>query len=325
MTAYRRAGVDLEGADRHVASIAPVVTATWNERVVGGFGGFAAGLTLPPGYVEPVLMLTTDGVGTKLDLARRFNRWNGVGFDLVAMVVDDLAAAGAAPLGVVDYMAVGALDPQRDTTIVASIAAACSVAGCALLGGETAEHPGVMEPDQVDLAATALGVVEKGAELGSHRVEAGDVVIGLASRNLRSNGFSLVRAVSGDRAMQETVDGRPLMDWLMEASVIYSPAVLRAVATGKVHAAAHITGGGLIANLARVIPAGCEANVDFDTWQPPKVFQLVAEWGDLPATEMRGVLNMGIGFCLLAAPDDADELIELCDHDALVIGKVVSV
>ncbi|HUP15733.1 MAG TPA: phosphoribosylformylglycinamidine cyclo-ligase [Acidimicrobiia bacterium] len=325
MTTYRRAGVDLEGADRHVASIASVVTATWNDRVVGGFGGFAAGLTLPAGYVEPVLMLTTDGVGTKLELARRFNRWEGVGFDLVAMVVDDLAAAGAAPLGVVDYMAVGALDPQRDTAIVASIAAACSTAGCALLGGETAEHPGVMEPDQVDLAATALGVVEKGGELGSHRVGAGDVVIGLASPNLRSNGFSLVRAVIGDRDLHEIVEGRALIDWLTEPSVVYSPAVQRAVATGKVHAAAHITGGGLLANLSRVIPDGHEARVDHASWQPPRVFQLVAEWGGLPPGELRAVLNMGIGFCLITAPDDANAVIELCGHDALVIGKVAAV
>ena len=324
MTTYRRAGVDLEGADRHVASIASVVTATWNDRVVGGFGGFAAGLTLPAGYVEPVLMLTTDGVGTKLELARRFNRWDGVGFDLVAMVVDDLAAAGAAPLGVVDYMAVGALDPQRDRAIVASIAAACSLAGCALLGGETAEHPGVMEPDQVDLAATALGVVEKGAELGPHRVGASDVLIGLSSPNLRSNGFSLVRAVIGDRDLQEVVEGRPLIDWLMEPSVIYSPAVQRAVATGKVHAAAHITGGGLLANLVRVIPDGHEARVDFDAWQPPRVFQLLAEWDDFPPGELRAVLNMGIGFCLITAPDDADAVIELCGHDALVIGKIAT-
>lgn len=325
MTTYRQAGVDLEGADRHVASIAGVVTATWNQRVVGGFGGFAAGMTLPPGYVEPVLMLTTDGVGTKLELARRFNRWDGVGFDLVAMVVDDLAAAGAAPLGVVDYLAVGALDPKRDTAIVASIAAACSLTGCALLGGETAEHPGVMEPDQVDLAATALGVVEKGAELGSHRVGAGDVVIGLASPNLRSNGFSLVRAVIGDRDLHEVVEGRALIDWLMEPSVIYSPAVQRAIATGKVHAAAHITGGGLLANLARVIPDGHEARIDFDSWQTPRAFRLVAEWGDLPPVELRGVLNMGIGFCLITAPDDADAVIELCGHDALVIGSVAAV
>lgn len=322
MATYRKAGVDLKGADRHVAAIAPVVTATWNERVVGGFGGFAAGLTLPAGYAEPVLMLTTDGVGTKLELARRSNRWEGVGFDLVAMVVDDLAAAGATPLGLVDYMAVGALDPRRDVAIVSSIAAACSVAGCALLGGETAEHPGVMEPDQVDLAATALGVVEKGAELGSHRVKAGDVVIGLTSPNLRANGFSLVRAVIGDRDLQESVEGRPLVEWLLEASVIYSPAVLRAVATGRVHAAAHITGGGLIANLTRVIPEGCQALIDFAAWQPPRIFQQLAEWGDILPGEMRGVLNMGIGFCLITAPDDADGLIELGGHDALVIGKV---
>jgi phosphoribosylformylglycinamidine cyclo-ligase len=325
VTTYRRAGVDLEGADRHVASIASVVTATWNDRVVGGFGGFAAGLTLPAGYVEPVLMLTTDGVGTKLELARRFNRWAGVGFDLVAMVVDDLAAAGAIPLGIVDYMAVGALDPQRDTAIVASIAAACSLAGCALLGGETAEHPGVMEPEQIDLAATALGVVEKGGELGAHRVGAGDVLIGLTSPNLRSNGFSLVRAVIGNRDLQEVVEGRPLIDWLMEASVIYSPAVLKAVATGRVHAAAHITGGGLLANLARVIPDGHEARVDFDAWQPPRVFEMVAAWGDLPPGELHGVLNMGIGFCLITAPEDADTVIGLSGHEARVIGTVAAV
>lgn len=317
--------MDLEGADRHVASIASVVTSTWSDRVVGVFGGFAAGLTLPAGYVEPVLMLTTDGVGTKLELARRFDRWSGVGFDLVAMVVDDLAAAGASPLGLVDYMAVGALDPQRDTAIVASIAAACSTAGCALLGGETAEHPGVMAPDQVDLAATALGVVEKGAELGSHRVRSGDVVVGLRSPNLRSNGFSLVRAVIGGRDLNEVVDGRPLIDWLLEPSVIYSPAVQKAVATGKVHAGAHITGGGLLANLARVIPGGLEARIDFEAWQPPLVFHLVAEWGDVSPGELRSVLNMGIGFCLITAPNDADAVIELCGHDARVIGEVGAV
>ena len=324
MTAYRRSGVDLEGADRHVTSIAPVVTATWNERVVGGFGGFAAGVTLPTGYRDPVLMLTTDGVGTKLELARRANRWEGVGFDLVAMVVDDLAAAGATPLGLVDYMAVGALAPQRDTAIVSSIARACSVAGCPLLGGETAEHPGVMAADQVDLAATALGVVEKGSELGSHRVVAGDVVIGLGSPNLRSNGFSLARTVIAGRDLDDQIEGRPVIDWLLEPSVIYSPAVLRAVGTGQVHAAAHITGGGLMANLSRVIPTGCRAVVDFAAWQPPRIFRLLQEWGDLSGEDLHRVLNMGIGFCLIAARDDAGSLIDLCGHDALVIGEVAA-
>lgn len=322
MTAYQRSGVNLEGADRHMTSIAPMVTATWNEQVVGGFGGFAAGLTLPAGYAEPVLMLTTDGVGTKLELARRFNRWDGVGFDLVAMVVDDLAAVGASPLAVVDYMAVGALDPSRDTVIISSIAAACKEAGCVLLGGETAEHPGVMEPDQVDLAATALGVLEKGAELGSHRVQAGDVVIGLSSPNLRSNGFSLVRAVIGERSPEESVEGHLLGDLLMEASVIYSPRVLQAVATGMVHAAAHITGGGLVANLSRVMPEGCEVAIDFTAWRPPPVFAVVAEWGHIPSTEMHAVMNMGIGFCLLVAPGDAREVIEVAGHDARIIGEV---
>ena len=195
MTDYRSAGVDLAGADRHVEAIRSLVTATWGPNIVGGFGGFAAGIELPEGMTRPVLMMSTDGVGTKLDVARQLGMWDGVGFDLVAMCVDDLTAVGAQPLGFVDYMAVGSLDPDRDTRVVASIAAACTQVGAALVGGETAEHPGVMDPDAIDLAGAALGVVEAGHEITGDRVETGDLIVGLASRNLRSNGFSLVRRV----------------------------------------------------------------------------------------------------------------------------------
>ena len=174
---YREAGVDLARAEQHVANIAALVTSTWGTQVVGGFGGFAAGVKLPPGYRRPVLVLSTDGVGTKLELARRRDHWQGVGFDLVAMCVDDLAAMGARPVALVDYLAVGALDPERDRRIVESIAAACSTAGCILLGGETAEHPGVMKPDQVDLAGTALGVLEAGEEITGVNIEPGDLII----------------------------------------------------------------------------------------------------------------------------------------------------
>ncbi|HUO46507.1 MAG TPA: phosphoribosylformylglycinamidine cyclo-ligase [Acidimicrobiia bacterium] len=324
MTSYRAAGVDLEAADHHVTNIAGPVTSTWNESVVGGFGGFAAGVFLPPGLKQPVLMMTTDGVGTKLELARKTGYWGGVGFDLVAMVVDDLAATGARPLGVVDYMAVGALDPVRDTTIIESIATACLAADCPLLGGETAEHPGTMAPDQVDLAATALGVVEHGHELGADRVELGDVVIGLASPNVRSNGFSLVRAAVGNRDLSQKIEGTTLGELLLLPSVIYSPAVLRASEAGLVHAAAHITGGGVESNLARVIPAGLRAEIDFESWSVPSVFQLIAARGGVTDHEMWSTFNMGMGFCLVTPPGQANDVIELCGHDARVIGQIVS-
>jgi phosphoribosylformylglycinamidine cyclo-ligase len=288
---------------------------------MGGFGGFAAGVELPPGYRRPVLMMTTDGVGTKLDLARRARRWEGVGFDLVAMVADDLAAVGASPLGIVDYLAVGALDPARDAIIVQSIAEACHQAGCPLLGGETAEHPGVMAPDQVDLAASALGVVEHDRMLGPERVGAGDMVIGLASPNLRSNGFSLVRAVL-DR-LSHPQGQEALLDLLLAPSVIYSPAVLAAIAGGQVHAAAHVTGGGLEANLGRVVPAGLVAEIDWVSWTSPAIFELIAERGGISTPEMRSAFNMGIGFCLIAPGPAVPAIAAAVGHDARVIGRLV--
>jgi phosphoribosylformylglycinamidine cyclo-ligase len=317
LTSYGRAGVDLGGAERHVRSITSPVTATWTDDVVGVFGGFAAGVTLPPGYQQPVLMMSTDGVGTKLELARRAGRWEGVGFDLVAMCADDLAAVGARPIGFVDYLAVGALNPERDRDIVASVAAACLEAACPLLGGETAEHPGVMEPDAVDLAGAVMGVVERGSELGPHRVDEGDIVVGLSSPNLRSNGFSLVRAVFGD-----DVEGH--LDALLEPSVIYAPAVLGVVEKGGVHAAAHITGGGLAGNLRRALPSGLGALVNRSSWDTPAVFDLVAERG-VPEAEMWSTFNMGIGFCLIIDPAAADGVVQaLSPHSATVIGDVVA-
>ena len=317
MTTYEAAGVDLEGAERHVAGIARPVTATWTERVVGGFGGFAAGVTIPPGYESPVLMMSTDGVGTKLELARRAGRWEGVGHDLVAMCVDDLAAVGAMALGFVDYLAVGALDPDRDRAIVESVAAACLEAGCPLLGGETAEHPGVMAIDAVDLAGAVMGVVEQGQELGPHRVVEGDVVIGLLSPNLRSNGFSLVRSVFGD-------DLDPNLDRLLEPSVIYAPAVLEAVESGGVHAAAHVTGGGLPSNLKRALPRGLAANIDTGSWETPPVFEFVAERG-VEHDVMLTTFNMGIGFCLVVEPGSAGPVIEAASrHSPRPIGEIVA-
>ncbi len=329
MTTYREAGVDLTGADRHVSRIAPLVTATWGPTVVGGFGGFAAGVELPAGYRRPVLMLSTDGVGTKIEIARRTGRWDGIGFDLVAMCVDDLAVVGARPLAFVDYLAVGALDADRDAALVGSVARACAVVGAALVGGETAEHPGVMEPDQVDLAGAALGVVEKGEEVTGERVRPGDAIIGIASPNLRSNGFSLVRKVFADADLTAPFPGEEatIADVLLRPSVLYTPAVLAAVESGALHGAAHITGGGLPGNLVRTLPDGCRAVLDTSSWEVPNVFTVLARWGGVSDDAMAETFNLGIGFCLVVAADDAGAVVSIIGghgHDARVIGEVVA-
>ena len=317
MTSYREAGVDLEGAERHVANISSVVTATWAASVIGGFGGFAAGVEIPDGYQRPVLMMSVDGVGTKLELARRAGRWNGVGRDLVAMCVDDLAAVGARPIGFVDYLAVGALDEERDLAIVESIAAACRLAGCPLLGGETAEHPGVMAPDVVDLAGAVMGVVEKGEDLGSGRVADGDLLVGLRSPNLRSNGFSLIRSLFADGLDEH-------LETFLEPSVIYGPAVRRAIATGAVHSAAHITGGGIAGNIPRSLPRHLGASIDTQTWKMPPVFEAVAAKG-VSRHEMWRTFNMGIGFCLVVDPEGRDTVLQAtAEHDSVVIGAVTA-
>lgn len=328
-TSYGQAGVDLEGAERHVERIGPLVTATWGDGVVGGFGGFAAGIALPEGYRRPVMMMSTDGVGTKLELARRAGRWEGVGFDLVAMCVDDLVAAGARPLGFVDYLAVGALDPERDAAIVGSVARACAAAECALLGGETAEHPGVMEPDQVDLAGTAVGVVEMGEHLDPSSVTAGDLVIGLPSPNARSNGFSLIRRVFADLPLDgpfpEDAEGRTVAEVLLEPSVVYAPAVLAAVASGGVAAAAHVTGGGIPGNLVRALPEGLVAEINRSTWAEPNVFSQLRRRG-IGTRAMDEAFNLGVGFCLVVRPDAVEGVIAAVrahDHDGRVIGEVV--
>lgn len=317
MTSYGDAGVDLKGAARHVARISEVVQSTWKETVIGAFGGFAAGVELPSGYRHPVLMMSTDGVGTKLELARQSGLWDGVGYDLVAMCVDDLAAAGADPIGFVDYLAVGGLDAERDQKIVSSIAAACLEAGVPLLGGETAEHPGVMSSGAIDLAGAALGVVEKGSELGPQRVERGDVVLGLPSPNLRSNGFSLVRSVFGEMLADH-------YESLLAPSVIYAPGVIRAIAAGGVHAAAHITGGGIVENLARVIPDGLGARIDTATWDPPDVFALVEEQG-VTREEMFRTFNMGIGFCLVVGPDAVERVSSTFESNPpITVGEIAA-
>jgi len=327
VSSYSEAGVDVAAADRFTDSIAGQVTATWGDNVIGRFGEFATGITIPPGYDEPVLMMTTDGVGTKAEIARSLGRFDGIGQDVVAMCVDDLSAQAAAPLGFTDYLAVGALDPVRDRALVASVAAACGLAGCALLGGETAVHPGVMSTDQFDLAGAALGVVERRRMLNRDMVSEGDVVLGIASPNLRSNGFSLVRSIFSESDYRRPALGSTLGEVLLEPSLIYASAVRTLVDRVAVTGLIHVTGGGLPGNLPRALPQGLSARVDRRAWKPPPIFDLIRDQGKIASEEMYGTFNMGIGFAAIVsrqAVTDATETLATCGHRAFVIGEIVA-
>ena len=328
MATYREAGVDLDAADVVVARIRPAVTRTWHDGVIGGFGGFAAGITIPAGYTNPVLMMSTDGVGTKAELARQAGRFDGLGWDLVAMCIDDLVAAGARPIAMTDYMAVGRIDVDMVSAIVTSVAAACEEAGVALLGGETAEHPGVMDADAFDLAGAALGVVEADAVIDGSAIRSGDVVIGLESPNLRSNGFSFVRMLLDKSATfaQEFADpDGDVAKTLLEPSVLYTPVVLALIEAVEVHGLAHITGGGLPGNVPRVLPDDCAAVIDTSAWIPPQVFASLGEMSGAERDELFRTFNMGIGFVAIVAPSQADDaimVVEAAGKPAMVIGRV---
>jgi len=330
VSTYRSSGVDNEGGDQLVEKIAADVVATWGRRVVGDFGGFAAGFTIPKGYERPILMMTTDGVGTKCELARLTGRYDGIGYDLVAMIVDDLAAVGARPLALVDYLVVGRLDLERERTLIASVAAACGEAGCALVGGETAQHPGVIGEDQFDIGGAAVGVVEQGCEVSGATIGEGDELVGVASPNLRSNGFSLLRsALLPQLDLNEPFleSDRTFAEVLLEPSILYAPAVLDVVDAGGVHGMAHITGGGIPGNLVRVLPPGCSARIDLDSWRPPAVFLVIADRARVTRDEMFATFNMGVGFVLVVDPAAREETIaalEYAGHQAWRLGEVVT-
>jgi phosphoribosylformylglycinamidine cyclo-ligase len=289
------------------------VERTNRPEVVGGLGGFAGLFALDTAkYAKPLLASSTDGVGTKIALARQLDRHDTVGIDLVAMVVDDLVACGAEPLFLQDYVACGKVVPERIAAIVTGIAAGCTQAGAALVGGETAEHGDLMDADEYDLAATAVGVVEADAVLGPERVREGDAVVAMASSGFHSNGYSLVRRVVAaaglDLAATPAGLSRPLGDELLEPTRIYARACLalvEAVGVEQVHAYAHITGGGLAANTARVEPAGLEAVLDRSTWALPPAVHLLEEHG-VPRAESERTFNCGVGMSAAVAPGSAD-------------------
>ncbi len=326
---YAQAGVSIEAGDEFVERIKDVVASTQRPEVLGGIGGFGGLFHLNTGrYRDPVLVSSADGVGTKLEVARQLDRYDTVGIDLVAMLVDDLVCAGAEPLFLLDYVAVGEINAERLSRVVAGIAEGCRQCGTALLGGETAEHGGVMRSDDLDLAGFAVGVVERGHELGAHRVKKGDALVGFASPGLRSNGYTLARKVlvaTQDDLGLPAYEGavRTLGEELLLPSVIYAPAVMAIGASIKsgLHAAAHITGGGIVGNVVRVLPSSLDAVIHMDSFETPEIFYEIQRRGTVSAHEMVRVFNCGLGMVVVVDADDVDDAV----NAARATGVIASV
>ena len=317
-SAYARAGVDIEAGERAVDLMKAHVAATRRPEVLGGLGGFAGFFDASAlgKYRHPVLATSTDGVGTKVAIAQAMDVHDTIGFDLVGMLVDDLVVVGAEPWFVTDYIACGRVDPNRIATVVKGIAAACAKAGCSLLGGETAEHPGLLAPEEYDVAGATTGAVEYDEILGPQRVQEGDALLAVASSGLHSNGYSLVRKVlladagwTLDRHVDEL--GRTLGEELLEPTTVYASDLLALVRQVEVHAMSHVTGGGLANNLARVLPDDLVATVDRSTWTPAPIFTLVQQVGDVSQPDIEATLNMGVGMVVVMPEANISEAIEV--------------
>jgi phosphoribosylformylglycinamidine cyclo-ligase len=304
---YRAAGVDIDAGNALVERIKPAVKRTLRPEVLGGLGGFGALFALPPGrWREPVLVSGTDGVGTKLKLAQQLDRHDTIGIDLVAMCVNDVLVQGAEPLFFLDYFATGRLEVEVAARVIEGIARGCELAGCALVGGETAEMPDMYPPGEYDLAGFCVGAVERARLLDGSRVAKGDVLIGIASSGPHSNGYSLIRRIleRAGNPLDLDLGGTLLADALMAPTRIYVKPVLDLLARVEVHALAHITGGGLSENIVRVVPAGLGIDIDASAWPRPAVFEWLRREGALEDTEMWRTFNCGIGFVLLLAPGE---------------------
>ena len=325
---YAAAGVDIEAGERAVDLMNAAVERTQRPESLTGLGGFAGLFQLDLArYPQPVLACSTDGVGTKVAIAQAVDRHDTIGIDLVAMVVDDLVVVGAEPLFLSDYIATGRLVPERIAAIVSGIAAGCVQAGCALIGGETAEHPGVMRADEYDLSGTGIGVLNAGSVLGADQVKPGDALIALEASGLHSNGYSLVRHVLArtSLALDATparLGGRTLADELLEPTRIYARDCLALASECGAHAFAHVTGGGLAANLRRVLPATLDAIVDRSTWAPLPIFDLIADLGGVPAPEMERTFNLGVGMVAVVPPEQAADALSLAETRGLCAWRV---
>ncbi|MFC6880492.1 MULTISPECIES: phosphoribosylformylglycinamidine cyclo-ligase [Actinomadura] len=316
-TSYEAAGVDIAAGERAVELMKSRVARSRRPEVVDDASGFAGlfDASALRGYTRPLLATSTDGVGTKVDLARRLGIYGTVGHDLVGMVIDDLAVCGAEPLFMTDYIACGKVVPERIADIVGGIADACALAGCALVGGETAEHPGLLEPDEFDIAGAGTGVVEAGELLGPERVRPGDAVLAMASSGIHSNGYSLVRHVLATTELtleaQPAELARPLGEELLTPTRIYARDCLALTRAGGVRAFAHITGGGLAANLARSLPPTVDAVLDRSSWTVPPIFEVIRAYGRVAGPEMDRTFNLGVGMAAIVAPDEADAALRL--------------
>ena len=307
---YRSAGVDIGAGDEAVRRIKRLAASTQRPEVLGGIGAFASFVTIPAGYREPVLVSSTDGVGTKLKVAFAADRHETVGIDLVAMGVNDLLVHGAEPLYFLDYLAVHHVDPARVEAIVSGVAEGCRRAGCALVGGETAEMTDMYAPDEYDLAGFAVGVAERSGIVTGAEIKPGDHVLGLASSGLHSNGFTLVRKAVFESMGLRPGDmmpglGRSVADELLEPTRIYVKPVLGLLKSVPVLGMAHVTGGGISENLPRVLPEGCQAVLDPRAWPVPPIFRIIQEAGRIEDAEMRRTFNMGLGYLLVVRPGDA--------------------
>jgi phosphoribosylformylglycinamidine cyclo-ligase len=316
--AYAAAGVDTHAGDLAVELMKRAVGATHNDMVVGGLGGFAGMMDVSflKNYDRPLLATSTDGVGTKVAIAQIIDKHDTIGQDLVGMVVDDIVVVGAKSLFMTDYIACGKVVPERIADIVRGIAEACSAVGVALVGGETAEHPGLLGPDDYDVAGAAVGVVDAAKLLGPQNVKAGDVVLGMQSSGLHSNGYSLVRKVVADSGLdyRKTVaefGSLSLGEVLLEPTRLYTGvlnSLLESSIGAGVHAMSHITGGGIAANIARVLPEGLALNVDRSTWSPQEVFRVLAGWGDFSLESVEGTWNLGLGQAVVVDAASAEKV-----------------
>jgi len=325
---YQDAGVDIEAGNRLVERIKPAVARTTRPGVLAGLGGFGALFELPlHRYRQPVLVSGTDGVGTKLKLAIETGLHDTIGIDLVAMCVNDIIVQGAEPLFFLDYYATGKLDVEIATRVISGIARGCELAGAALVGGETAEMPGMYAAEDYDLAGFSVGVVEKESIIDGSDVRVGDALIGLASSGPHSNGYSLIRKIierTGSK-LDDTLDGKPLAEWLLAPTRIYVKPLLSLMGTVKVHALAHITGGGLTENIPRVMPSGTSARIDTGSWQRPAIFDWLQRMGNIDRNEMFRTFNCGTGMVVCVAADDADRTLahlEAQGETARLIGRI---
>jgi phosphoribosylformylglycinamidine cyclo-ligase len=335
MTSYQDSGVNTQAGELAVSLMKNAINSAQRSESYGEFGGFAGlfDASKLKNYQKPLLATATDGVGTKIEIARKLDIHNTIGIDLVAMVVDDLVVTGAEPLFITDYIACGKVEPKKIADIVSGIATGAQLANVSLLGGETAEHPGLMQPDEYDLACAGTAVVEEADLLGKHKVANGDVVIGIRSSGLHSNGYSLVRKIVSDQKLDlnQTVDefGRSLGLELLEPTRIYTQEILQTIKPhfGNIHAISHITGGGIAANIARVIPSGLHLDIDRNSWQPHQIFRYLANAAKIDLKALEDTWNLGIGMTLIVKADSADSIIKTLkglNLESWVLGELVT-